>query len=371
MAVSREQFMSQLSPEERSGYLRLPPDVQNNILININGGSVDVNASSKKPSTGDAIKQEVINQGTDYAKKKGMEYLERQLTSQSAAQGAGQVGGQGAGGAAAASGSTPGFAVGQASYAGYAGAANDLWGAYKTLNDDNLTGEQKSTRAQQQIALAGADYFTGGLTGMAEGFLRGNKTTGKYLGKMDKLDQKYNPITRVSKGFLGSATKGEEMLRKQLGKNGIVVPNIDVKEWENNEAFKESREESDLTGKDIIHAGQFYSNIQGYDKFDAARQEAIANEALKRGLIRERKGMVELSKDEDFLKYASGEIPTEPVATTSTQSAPRVDDRKQKADAKKDRQRATLNRLVNFTPTVAPDYSVAPNQSLLLKNPYL
>jgi len=163
-----------------------------------------------------------------------------------------------------------------------------------------------------------------------------------------------------------SRTKQEEDNRKMLAEKGIVIPNADVKEWENNPVFKQSRQEKDLTGKDIVNAAQFYMNVPGYEKFDAAKKEAIANEALKQGLIRERRGQVELSLNDQFQKFIAGQ--QAPAATTSSQQrAPSRSEPQKKAEKK-----AKLEQIIPElkAPTaLAPRYDI--NLSEIYRNPYL
>jgi hypothetical protein len=112
-----------------------------------------------------------------------------------------------------------------------------------------------------------------------------------------------------------SKTKVEEDRRKALAEQGINLG--DTKGWELNEAFKNSRQESDLTGKDITQAATLYS-IFG-DKWKNASEEnriKVADEALKRGIVREHHGTIDLTdKPQDFMDFAG---------TTLAQVAPQA-----------------------------------------------
>lgn len=95
-----------------------------------------------------------------------------------------------------------------AQYVPYLNIANDVYQGYGTLTNDQMTGEQKASRLQQQAGLGVADFYTYGAASAAEGLLRKNKTTGKLLGKLDELDQKTNPFTIVAGKFLhGPSTR--------------------------------------------------------------------------------------------------------------------------------------------------------------------
>lgn len=171
----------------------------------------------------------------------------------------------------------------------------------------------------------------------------------------------------VGKALFGaSTTHQEEANRQHLADQGIDVPNSGVKEWENNPTFATSRNEADLTGKDIIHAAQFYG-IDGYDKLDPAKQENLANEALKENLIREEHGQIDLSMTPEYQKYVDSQI--NPVASTQTTQ---TDSRQVAANNKKDRKRAALSALlpdIMSTPTQGPRYDQNPGS--LITNPYL
>jgi len=165
-----------------------------------------------------------------------------------------------------------------------------------------------------------------------------------------------------------SRTKGEEELRKTLGKHGINVGNSGVKEWELNPTFKNSRKESDLTGKDIVHAARFYTDIPNYAQLDPAKQEAIANQALKEGIVRETKGTIELSKSANFDKFVQAQLggPTPVVGTSNSSGGQRKPAKK--ALPKKEKEVPLLRSLIP-SQVRAPDYEVTPTP--LFKNPYL
>ncbi len=173
-------------------------------------------------------------------------------------------------------------------------------------------------------------------------------------------------LSEVARPFFGkSRTKGEETARKALAEKGIVVPNSGVKEWENNEKFRQSRNEADLTGKDIRNAASLYG-IAGYDKLDAAKQEAISQEALNRGLVREHHGQVDINVNPEFQKY----LETTMAGNSKPQQGQRRDNRNERRSSPTpSRPRASLVDIMPAETTQAPRYDL--NPSSLIRNPYL
>ena len=106
-----------------------------------------------------------------------------------------------------------------------------------------------------------------------------------------------------------SRTRGEQHQRDALIAQGINVPidstARDGKAWENNSAFAQSRQESDLTGKDIMGASDFYAQIPGYEKWSPAQQEKAAQQALNSGIVREKLGKmnINISESPDYQKW--------------------------------------------------------------------
>lgn len=173
-------------------------------------------------------------------------------------------------------------------------------------------------------------------------------------------------------GILGNAlgighqsrTKGEEHLRSSLADQGINVANSDTKEWENNQAFHDSRKESDLTGNDIKNAAQFYSNYAplGYDKASDEVKTNIGNEALKRGLIREKLGTIDVNANDDFNQYVQSQLGGPAPAAQS--NGPTKRKKAALADIIKE---PALDPTSNYA--TAPRYDL--NPSSLIRNPYL
>lgn len=163
-----------------------------------------------------------------------------------------------------------------------------------------------------------------------------------------------------------SRTKVEEDRRKALADQGINVPNYDQKEWELNEAFRNSRNEADLKGGDIENAAQFYG-IQGYSQADQAKKEAIAQKAIDDKLIREHHGTIDLSMTPEYEAYLK-----EQLGGGDQVSSGGVDTRRLQAENKKQRKKqalATLLPEIMSTPTTGPRYDQNPGS--LINNPYL
>lgn len=175
----------------------------------------------------------------------------------------------------------------------------------------------------------------------------------------------YNPAKKFF-GFGGQSTHQEEKLRNDLAKRGINVANAGVKEWELNDKFKQTRNEADLTAKDIINSAQLYDKIPNYAALSTAQKEAIANEALKNKLVREHHGTIQINPNDAFNKFAASQVAA-PVAAPTTGGGGQRRAQK-KAPEKKEKQVPLLKSLIPEG-MVAPNYEKNPTQ--LFSNPYL
>lgn len=205
--------------------------------------------------------------------------------------------------------------------------------------------------------------------GHGSGYLQGaasGAALGSYFGPVGAVAGAGAGILANALGIGGkSRTKVEEERRQALAEQGINVPFSDVKEWEANEAFKNSRQESDLKGGDIENAASFYG-ITGYKDADQAKKEAIAQEAINRGLIREHHGTIDLSMTPEYQKYLEEQL----AVPTSTGGG--VDRRAMEADNKKRRKKAALDSImpsIEAPTSSGPRYDINPGN--LLNNPYL
>lgn len=100
-----------------------------------------------------------------------------------------------------------------------------------------------------------------------------------------------------------SRTKIEEDRRDELAKAGINVPQ--GRAWENNAAFADSRNEADLRGSDIADSATLYGLFGSkWGNLDQGKKAAIADQALKSGLVREHHGTIDINANPDFMNYA-------------------------------------------------------------------
>jgi len=242
----------------------------------------------------------------------------------------------------------------------------------------NVASTAATGAGAEALGLSAGGVGAGAITGLQQ--LQGAKAVGNGK-KLSTVQQAalalptfgasflYNPIKKFFGFGGGTSTHQEEANRAELAKQGINVENAGVKEWENNPKFRESRNEADLVGKDIINAAQFYKNIPGYDKFDAARKEAIANEALKQKLIREEHGQIDVGMNAEFQKF----LDSQNAGTSSNNGSPgrRPGQHKQQAsENKKQRQKAALVDIIPAEITSAPRYDKI-DVTNLIRNPYI
>lgn len=223
--------------------------------------------------------------------------------------GAGISAAQGTANVAASLGSSTG-----ASVAPWLAAANAAYGGYNTLNNDAMTGDEKATRLQQQAALGVADFYTFGGASALEGLARKNKTTGKWLRKLDKLDQQTNPVTMILGSVLGGPSTREiaKQHTSQLLEEGKEDPVYQayvqgMREQYNSDPVDPTKpfagkygswdeyvagglEAADLTG--------VYGNIKTYGPAWAgltpAQRQAVTQANIDSGLYYSKKGEVEI-----------------------------------------------------------------------------
>jgi len=250
--------------------------------------------------------------------------------------------------AAAPAAGTPGFAVGAPSYAGYLAAAMGLYNDIK--NFKNHRDEMHATKAGQAAALAVANVYTGGLAGMAEGYARGQ--WGGTMSKLDKLDQKTNPVSILAGRFATDAWKKEGNRIGELQKQGLKIDTTGMVQqvrgrtkkqltnpelakdfrgtdakygWVNNK-FANSRKEEDLAAGDITGYA-FLPEKFGQQYLDAAadRKNTIADMLLKAGAVKEAKGSMDYTESftPDLENRIKNYLAT-PVAPVNTRPIPRT-----------------------------------------------
>ena len=198
----------------------------------------------------------------------------------------------------------------------------------KALTDKNTSDEDKAYEGSMAIPRAVGAYYTLGLSNLAEGIARD-----KWGGTMKKLDKfnKNNPMSPVFAPMMASRlwtsdkwkTEGNRL--KGLQEKGINIPeflqgamkqtrgrkkeelinpylpkdfvgNTPQYGWVNNK-FANSRNESDLTGRDIWGYSAFFDKY-GNDwlgKFSEKQREDIANRALQRGAVKEHHGTIDIN----------------------------------------------------------------------------
>jgi hypothetical protein len=143
----------------------------------------------------------------------------------------------------------------------------------------------------------------GGARGVAQGAASG-AAAGSYFGPWG------TGIGAVLGAGAGLMNRGfsdlEDQKRKEAAAMGYQLQGGDGA-WEKNADFATSRDESKLRGEDILDAADWrlkYGDRWGLT--DKARQIEIANEAIKRGLIREHNGGIDIDTNglSDFIKAA-------------------------------------------------------------------
>ena len=146
---------------------------------------------------------------------------------------------------------------------------------------------------------------------------------GSYFG-MPWLGAGVGGTIGLTKGLFGggeSKTKIEEKRREGLAKQGISLG--DIKQWELNPEFRDSRDESTLNAGDITNAATFYGMFgPQYNAASQQQKEAITGEALKRGLIREHHGTIDVtSTPQDFLDFANQTLATPTKSSSGSHSS--------------------------------------------------
>lgn len=296
----------------------------------------------------------------------------------------------------AASGGTPNFSIGSPSYAGYIGAGIGAYNGIK--NFDNRPSDQKATYAQQQAALAVANIYTGGLAGLAEGFAR--KQWGGTMAKLDKLDQKYNPITRLANHF---EIFGGNRTGKAKEANTAALAAIAPEDKQYQDYVSAMRQGFDAPPPDPskpFHGGQYgswdeykaagldakdltgvYGNISTFGpdwaKYTQDQREGITQALINGGLYDSQKGDVVVTDAEaakklrdEYLKNYKAPTGSASLAGLDAQTASQNKAARDKAaaDAKQQTRSASLQSIMNMGGSRAP---INTNYNINLDNPYL
>jgi len=203
--------------------------------------------------------------------------------------------------------------------------AQSAFNSYKGITNKNARDEEQAYEASMAVPRAVAAYYTAGLSTLAEGFAR--KQWGGTMKKLDKINSNplINPIMGASRLWTSDKWKTEGNRLKGLIDRGINIPEEmraamyqtrgrkkselinpylpqdfrgDTPQygWVNNK-FANSRNEADLTARDIWGYSTFFDKF-GNDwlgKMNEKQREAIANKALERGAVREHHGTIDIN----------------------------------------------------------------------------
>lgn len=342
--MTREQFLSGLSPDARRQFNSLSQQEQADILFNVAGGDTPVDAKGT-PSKADLVKDVAAGAGL-HSVLSGMGGGATVATPEIVSVTAGPSGAFGAANVSAAAPAAPGmFSLGGIGSAGnLLLPAAGAYGLYDLMQDREDIG-------------TGKGYLQGAASGAAIGSFFGpaGAVVGGGLGVLGNAF-----------GIGGkSRTKVEQDRRSALKEQGIEVPNYDIKEWEENEAFRTSRDEKLLKGGDIENAAQFYG-IEGYAGLDQAKKEAIAQKAIDDGLIREHHGTIDLSLTDAYKKYLDEQLGTGEVASSNNNQ------RREPVEQKRRKKKAILDSIM---PPIEAEIPMGPRYDLnpgnLINNPYL
>ena len=232
-----------------------------------------------------------------------------------------------------------------------AGGINAAMGIYGRYDNPHMSGKEKAARAQQDIALAVADVYTGGLASVGKGLLMKTGIGRKADKWITKFDQKTNPLTiglgkagvfgrasttmfneqeRMEKllkegvidesmvkdraRFGPKGTKSDQGYREDMGADFIGLTDKagtgsgEIQEsgpgqWLNNK-FAKSRNTSDLMAEDIWGYAAFNERF-GKDWMGTSEENRrnAANKALEMGLVQEGKGTINIGENQEFDDY--------------------------------------------------------------------
>lgn len=223
-----------------------------------------------------------------------------------------------AGGASGSSGST--------SLATWAKLAADAYNGYEVLKNKNMTKNEKLDAEQDVVGGAIVDYYTGGLGG------------GLAQSAAHKLNvSQWSPSNWAMKKLFGSNTEQEEHRMHELAARGVQtfmpekrfdntshadqLKNFETQysdvtpdfqgfkdgQWINGK-FLTSESEKDLTPQDIWGAANFSENFgNDYYNTNEYQRYRIAKEALRRGLVDEHHGTIDVQKNDEW-KQVSQDI---------------------------------------------------------------
>jgi len=142
---------------------------------------------------------------------------------------------------------------------------------------------------------AGVGAGIGGLIGLGGSLMNQHKTEVEQK-RLNKLEQQ------------GISTFGAGQPKRYVDKGKSIRPDLASDFVGNdpsgvfvNNKFSNSRNESDLTGKDIVGYAAFSEKFgNDWKNFSPEQREAVANAALAKGLVREHHGTIDVNFDPKF-----------------------------------------------------------------------
>lgn len=192
------------------------------------------------------------------------------------------------------------------------------------------------------------------------GFSEVARGLGAGKGKTEAEDKRRDNLTKQGISLYNGDKGWEEKY------NAVINPNFakdfvgqdDKGNWVNNK-FASTRDESSLTGRDIDKYAAW--SEQFGDKWNKASEDIrykIGDEAVKRGLLREHHGTLDVNSNDEFNSFASSLLDT-PTATPTQQGqrretrgiSPRKEDPKERRVAS--RKPAPPVNLASILPTIS------------------
>lgn len=335
--MTLEEFMAYMDAETRQAFSTLTPEQQSLLLESANAKThpeYEISVDPKKPSAIDPAKAV----SAVAAVNKARTTLSSMMGGSSAATAAGQVVKDGivydvATGEAVAT-AVPG-SVSTWGLADLGAAGNGLLPAAGAIGAlDLFANKRHGGRGAAQGAASGAmigSYF--GLPGSAIG--AGVGGLAGYFGNFGDEDRWKTEQDRVAKlhdqgiNFPDAVQLSAGRTKEEL----VAIENAKKSAGQySNSTFAQSRNESDLTGKDIWGYGAFGeafgNNWMGSSE---AAREAVANEALKQGLVREHDGTVDINLTPELKAYAEQQFKTPaPAAPQSSRSTAEEEEKKKR-----------------------------------------
>jgi hypothetical protein len=214
----------QAAPKNSATLSSIAP-AQNN-LIGLSGQGAAQGRSGSEPERADGVQSANAADYGATAASAASAASALGSTTTVAATGTSTAGGAFSGVSGSMSGTSAGSLSGLSGSTGsYLAVAADALRAYQNFTNDRVADKKKNTQLQKDIARGVADWYTGGLAGMALDLAHKNKTFNKWEAKLDKWDAKTNPSTMLMNRFASSKGQGQvnrDWVRKELVKNKVI-----------------------------------------------------------------------------------------------------------------------------------------------------